>query len=403
MAKTLGEEITGVPLTHTIPGPLAVRREVLEAMAEQQIGHRSIEMNKLYSRLEDGTKRVALIPEEMENWDAQILTASGSGVYDLIALNFIPEGGRVLAIPIGAFGEKFADTLRAYKRMFDGEVITTETMWGEAITGDLVNDLLKEYQPDALAIVHNETSTGVMNPLEEILGVVNDYRKNHELLLAVDAVSSFGGVPIKPTKGIDVLFASSQKALGVPPGLAVVVISPYAQQIAESIDRPKGGYFDYRLIKANGDKNQTPSTPNLPVMYALDKQLDYILGIEGLQNRFDRHAALQRIAHAWVEENREYGLRLVNEEHPSVTVSAIRHPSEWGDGKGDSVKARIVEYVADELRKLSGEEAFVDKGYRKFKEPTFRIAHMGDITPVGLSEVLSMYEEGIRKYAKPSK
>ncbi len=242
-----------------------------------------------------------------------------------------------------------------------------------------------------------------MNPLEEILGVVNDYRKNHELLLAVDAVSSFGGVPIKPTKGIDVLFASSQKALGVPPGLAVVVISPYAQQIAESIDRPKGGYFDYRLIKANGDKNQTPSTPNLPVMYALDKQLDYILGIEGLQNRFDRHAALQRIAHAWVEENREYGLRLVNDKHPSVTVSAIRYPSGWGDGKGDSVKARILGYVAYELRKLSGEKAFVDKGYRKFKEPTFRIAHMGDITPVGLSEVLSMYEEGIRKYAKPSK
>nr|MDA3870896.1 aminotransferase class V-fold PLP-dependent enzyme [Candidatus Neomarinimicrobiota bacterium] len=245
---------------------------------------------------------------------------------------------------------------------------------------ETVDKYLSSGKYDVFTITHNETSTGLMNPIKEIAEVRKKYP---DVLWLVDAVSSMGGVKIEVDKlGIDVCITSTQKAIGLPPGLSVCSISEKALEHGKLV-KNRGTYFDLLTLYKYVVKKpfQYPSTPTIPHMFALDKQLDYILNEEGQENRYARHLKMAKITRQWVKDN---GFEMFPEAgYESNTVSAIKNT------KGISVA---------ELNKKIGEVGYViSNGYGDLKEKTFRIAHMADRKISELEKLLSILTETIKK------
>lgn len=226
-------------------GPVACFPEVLAIMSVQMFSHRSAEakavhvdtLNRLKAFLEADKGEIILFP------------SSGTGFMEAAVRNTIPRGGKVLVTVIGAFGKRFADVVNANGR----EAVILEKEPGKAIKPEELDDALRK-NPDvhAVTITYNETSTGVLNPLPELAKVVQE----HDKLLFVDAVSAMGGADIKFDKwGLDMIFASSQKAFGVPPGLAVAAVSERVFEIAEKMPE-RGWYFDLPLYKKFNEKKK---------------------------------------------------------------------------------------------------------------------------------------------------
>ncbi len=235
----------------------------------------------------------------------------------------------------------------------------------------MVEGALKNGNYDSLTLVHNETSTGVSNPIYDLSKVI----KRYDVCFLVDTVSSMGGVKIEVDKlGIDVCLFGSQKALGLPPGLSACSVSEKALERAETIEN-RGYYFDFLVYKKYLLKNQTPSTPALPQMYALDYQLDKIFK-EGLDARYQRHKKLAEITRVWTKENFEL---FPEEKYASNTLTCINNS-----------KKISIEKLKEELKKR---RLLISNGYGKLREKTFRIAHMGDRTILELKELLDAIDE----------
>jgi predicted phosphoserine aminotransferase len=227
---------------------------------------------------------------------------------------------------------------------------------------------------DAITVVHNETSTGVMNPMKEIGDVMKKYP---DVIFMVDAVSSMAGAKIDfEGWGIDLCVASVQKAFALPAGLAVAVISDKALAKAEKVEH-RGSYTDFLAMKKRYDeKSQTPNTPAISLLYAMDVQLDRMLA-EGMDNRYQRHIDMAKIVRKWAVDR---GFELFAEPgYESLTLTTVKN------NKGIS--------VADLNKELGTRGFTISNGYGSLKEQTFRIAHMGDLTVPEVQELLKNIDE----------
>jgi aspartate aminotransferase-like enzyme len=261
----------------------------------------------------------------------------------------------VLCLVNGAFSERWFDVAKSNSRRADPLMVE----WGQAVHPQLVADALNEKAYDLVTIVHNETSTGVQNPVPEIAAAIRE--TSPDTLICVDAVSSLGGVKIEMDKwGLDMVLASSQKCLAIPPGLALAAVSNRALDFADSVP-DRGWYFDLVRLAQHLLKDSTPTTPALSLIYALDRQLDRILA-EGTEERFSRHSQMAELVQDWVLSQ---GFEvLAADGFQSQTVTAI-------------VNTQNLD-INEVNHYLKNEQMRIANGYGQLKDKTFRIAHMGD-------------------------
>jgi aspartate aminotransferase-like enzyme len=345
-----------------IPGPVEVSLDVMEAMTAPMVGHRMKEYAEVHERVTAGLKTL------LNTEDPVFLsTSSAFGVMEGAARNLVRK--RCATFGNGAFSTKWHDvTVRCG---LEADLFTAE--WGRPITAEMVDAALSTGKYDAMTVVHNETSTGVMSPLEEIAGVMKRYP---DVSFIVDTVSSMSAVPIDVSAlGIDVCLAGVQKAFGLPPGLAVFAVSRRALDKAKGTPG-RGYYFDFEEFEKNDQKNNTPSTPCLSLIFALDHQLLKFFA-EGLENRYARHRRMAEMTREWVRAQ-GFGL-FAAEGCRSMTLTCGRN-----DDRTDLEK----------LKKLAGARGYaIDNGYGKIKNATFRIPHMADMTMADLAELFTLLEE----------
>lgn len=346
-----------------IPGPIEVKEDVLAKMAMPMIGHRSKEASELQRRISEKLRKVFYTKEEM-----LLSTTSGSGLMEGAIRSCTVK--RAAVFSIGAFGKRW------YEMGINNNVLADlfEVEWGKAVDPNEVDKVLATGKYDLICITHNETSTGVMNPVEELGEVI---RKYPEVVWCLDAVSSMAGTKIEVDKlGVDICITSSQKALALPPGMAVCSFSQKAIERAKNV-KFRGYYLDLLALYEYIQKKdyQYPSTPSLSHMFAMDYQLDKILE-EGLDNRYKRHIEMAEYVRAWGKEHFEL---FADERYLSNTLTNIKNT------RGISV---------GELNKELGKRGFqISNGYGKLKEQTFRIAHMGECTLDDIKELLVNIDE----------
>ncbi len=344
-----------------LPGPVEVRREILQAQTAWMIGHRSSDFAALFARLQAKLKQAFFTESRV-----MLSGSSGSGLWEGAIRCGIRDERKVLHLTGGAFSERWAEISQANGKQVDFLPVP----WGQAHSAELVAAALKKESYDAVCAVHNETSTGVTNPIEEIGAVV---KAQPDTLFFVDTVSGFLGTELRVDAwGIDIALTSSQKAFALPPGIAFAAVSDRLLERAKSIPH-RGYYFDFLTLEKSLQKNNTPATPPVSLMYAADLQMDAILQ-QGIEARWARHRALRDMTHDWA---RSRGFALYAQAgYRSNTVTTV---------------ANTVGIDVDAMDAFMQREAgfAMDKGYGKIKGKTFRLPHMGDITLETLQEVLN--------------
>ncbi|MDP5877846.1 MAG: alanine--glyoxylate aminotransferase family protein [Dehalococcoidia bacterium] len=349
-----------------IPGPVSLPEDVLDLVGGQMINHRGPEFAEIINRMTANFKKVL-----GTRGRAYFLTASGTGSMEAAVVNTLSPGDRVLSISIGSFGNRFGDIAEAYGT----EVTRVEFEWGKAADPERVRETLRDI-PDCAAVVvtHNESSTGVMNPIEAISKVVHD---ESDALVLVDAVSSAAGVPLPMDDwGLDVVGTASQKSWVAPPGIAMVAMSDRAWKAYESSTIPKY-YFDMGQYEKFLRIGQPPFTPALSIIYALDHSLQAIIE-EGIEEVLIRHAAR---AQQTRDGARRIGLQLFPDESvASDTVTAISVPDDI-DGKA------LVAHARDRYNVEFG------GGQEKLAGQIIRIGHMGWVLPEHIDESITAAEK----------
>jgi aspartate aminotransferase-like enzyme len=285
---------------------------------------------------------------------------------------------KVLNCMCGAFSDKWLDVSRRCGKQTEA----LQVPWGSPIRAEQVDAKLASGQFDALTLIHNETSTGTMSPLSEIAALKKKYPT---VMFIVDAVSSFSATRIEfDALGIDVLLAGTQKALALPPGLAVFTCSPAALARAATMN-DRGYYFDFVEFQKNAEQNMTPSTPSIGHVYALASKLEDIFS-EGLEARYARHANLAQMTRDWAAR---HGFTLFPEPgFESVTLTCVNNGAKPG--------GRVVDVA--KLQKLVKDQGFlIDGGYGKIKGNTFRISNMGDETEATMSDLHAALDEAMKQ------
>ncbi|MDX1686686.1 MAG: alanine--glyoxylate aminotransferase family protein [Candidatus Promineifilaceae bacterium] len=344
-----------------IPGPTEVRPKILEAQTRWMIGHRMPECADLMGSVEEKLKRVFYTDQRV-----YVTASSGTGLQEAAVRNCSRR--KVLNCVNGAFAERWREVTEANGKKND----VLEAEWGQPIRPEDVADQLAREEYDAITVVHNETSTGVVSPIQEIAEAVRAAPNGDEVMILVDSVSGLSGAPLTfDAWDLDVVLTSSQKAFALPAGLAFAAVSDRALQRAEQIP-DRGYYFDFVLLEKYLKRNQTPATPAISLLYALDEQLDDMLA-EGIENRWERHLALRDRTISWAQER---GLSLFaagGYESPTVTCISNDRNLE-------------VPALNQHLRERG---MILSNGYGPLKGKTFRIAHMGDTQMADLNELLA--------------
>lgn len=341
-----------------IPGPIDVEKDVLEQMSKPMIGHRSKEASDLQKRISKKLQKLLYTKNLI-----LLSTSSGSGLMEGAIRSCTKK--RAAVFSAGAFGDRWYEM--ALSNGVAADIFKVNP--GQVIAADMVEKALSTGKYDLITITHNETSTGVMNPLEEISRVMKRYPK---VIWCLDAVSSMGGVKIEVDKlGIDICITSTQKALGLPPGLAIASMSEQAFEAASQVQH-RGVYLDLYTIYDYIKKKdyQYPSTPNLSLMYALDYQLDKILA-EGLEARYERHLQMAKYVREWTKVNFEL---FPNEKYLSPTLTTVKNNRNIDVSK-------LIKY-------LEHNGYLISNGYGDLKNKTFRISHMGDYKIADLKALL---------------
>lgn len=295
-----------------------------------------------------------------------ISASSGTGLMEGAIRNGVAR--KVLNCVNGAFSDRWRELTEGNGK--PNEVL--EVPWGQAILPEMVVERLAGGEFDAVAITHNETSTGVTSPVREIAQAVRELPSGDDILILVDSVSGLAGARIEfDAWDLDVVLTASQKAFALPPGLAFAAVSQRAMARAAEIP-DRGYYFDFLLLEKYLRKNQTPATPAVSLLYALDYQLDCILD-EGLEARFERHLQMRDRTLAWAKESGFDVFAQAGYESPTVTCVA---------------NSREID-IPDLNRYLRSKNMILSNGYgAQLKNKTFRIAHMGDIRPEELERLL---------------
>jgi predicted phosphoserine aminotransferase len=345
-----------------IPGPTDVDPSILAAQAQTMIGHRSVEGRELFDRIQARLRQVFQTTSRV-----YVSTSSGSGLQEAAVRNCVAE--RVLMCVCGAFGERWHEIALANGIPAD----RLDVEWGRPTTPDQVEEALRAGTYDAVAIVHNESSTGVETPIAAIADRVRQVAP--DTLILVDAVSSLAGVDLRPDEwALDVLLTSSQKCFALPPGLSFAAVSDRALDRARTLSH-RGWYFDFLLYEEYLAKGGTPATPAMSLLFALDRQLDRILS-EGLPARFARHERMAVQVQDWASRRFE---PFAAEGYRSKTVTAIRKSSPIDIPSLNAFLARDGMTIAD--------------GYGPLKPASFRIGHMGEIQPSDVSRLLDRIDD----------
>jgi len=345
-----------------IPGPVDVLPDVLEKMATPMIGHRSKDASALQRSISEKMMKLMFTKNQI-----MLSTSSGTGLMEGAIRSCTRQ--RAAVFSVGAFGKRWYELAAGNNVPAD----LFESPMGEPTTPEMVEEALSTGKYDLVTITHNETSTGVMNPAKEISDVIKKYP---DVVFCLDTVSSLAGTKVEVDElGVDICITSTQKALGLPPGLAICSISEKAVAAAKQVEF-RGYYLDllslYEYIQKKD--HQYPSTPSLSHMYALDYQLDRIFE-EGLENRFARHAAMAEVVRDWAEERFEL---FPKREFASNTLTTIKNTREVSIG---------------DLNKQLGQKGYqISNGYGNLKDKTFRIAHMADRTMDEMKELLQVID-----------
>lgn len=354
-----------------VPGPTEVRPEVLDALRRPMIFHRTREMEALMERV---TRRLGAVFGTTRA--VHVITGSGTAAMELA----IRSGtvSHVLSIVHGDFGERFARMAESCGR----RVTRLKAELGEVVPPERVREALRSAEYDAVTLTHNETATGTLASVGDYAQVA---REQSNCLVLVDAISSAGAVAVSTDAwGVDAVVAASQKALALPPGLAFAAASERLVARAKSLDN-RGVYLDLLRYEEFAAKRQSPTTPAVSLLFALDQQLADI-EIEGLEARFARHAAMAHACQDWVDraEASGWGVSVVAKRaHRSPTVTAIR-----------CEEART---VRDRMR---AEGFTLGGGQAELSNTTFRVGHMGDHTVIGVEGMLAVLERVLRAVAQ---
>ncbi|MEE8391519.1 MAG: alanine--glyoxylate aminotransferase family protein [Anaerolineae bacterium] len=332
-----------------IPGPTHVRDEILQAQAAPMLGHRS----KEYADLQG---EVTLKLQQMLYTQQRVYLYASSSTGMMEGSIRQASTKRILNTVCGAFSKRWHQLTAANGVPCD----KIEVEMGQAITPELVDEGLSKGDYDAITVVMNETSTGLMNPIKEIAALVR--AKYPDVLILVDAVSGMAGAKIEfDAWGLDVCLAGVQKCFALPPGLTVCAVSERARERAQQVENP-GYYFAYAQMDKRYEKHQTPATPAISLIQALNKQMDDILA-EGLENHWNRYQEVAAYVQDWA---RRYFALYSDKAYLSPTVTNVENT------RGIS--------VADLNKELGQRGAMISNGYGDLKEKCFRIAHMGDLT-----------------------
>ena len=346
------------------PGPVFVPEFVRKELARHNDTHRNKWYSELQQSVEENLRRLMYTQN-----DVLIYTSSGTGIMESCMRNLLEEDEYGLVLSCGAFGDRWYEIGVSCGKQVECLRIDN----GAAFKKDIIVEALEKKSYSLVTIQFNETSTGVMNNISDIASVVKD----HGARFCVDAVSGLAGGKIEVDKNkIDVCLASTQKALALPAGLAVASISEEAFSKAARV-KNRGYYFDMILLREMArKKHQTPTTPPIHTLRALDVILDYILNEEGLENRFARHRKMANLVKGWAKKR---GLKMLPEEgYESPTVSAIY--------KGENMD------VSWFLGELIQRGYRIVNGYGPLKGKSFRIGHMGELTPDDVKELLEVMD-----------
>ncbi len=348
-----------------IPGPVEVSPATYRAMTTPVFGHRSADFVELYQSVQPRLQELFGTADPVF-----ISTSSAWGVMEGALRNVTKK--KVLNCMSGAFSDKWHDVSKRCGK----EAGALRFEWGQPVDPEAVRRELATGAYDSLTVIHNETSTGTMNPLADILTVAREFP---EVITIVDTVSSFSALPIpKDELGIDVMLTGSQKALALPPGLSLFSVSQRALDRAANVN-DRGYYFDFHEFLANHEKGMTPSTPVIPLIHALRSKLDDIFA-EGIDARHERHRRLNTLVHDWVKSR---GFELFPAPgFASVSLTCVRNNLE-------------IDVAALNKILKSKFSCVIDGGYGKIKGKTFRISNMGDETDETMTQLLANLDSAL--------
>lgn len=350
-----------------IPGPVEVSPATMAAMTQPMVGHRSKDFQNLYAEIQPQLQQLMGTSQPVF-----LSTSSAWGVMEGSIRNLVSK--KVLNCCCGAFSDKWFDVSKRCGKQAEAYQVE----WGQPILAGEIDKRLATGEFDALTLIHNETSTGVLNPLAEIAALKSKYP---DVMFIVDSVSSFSTLPIPFDElGIDVLLTGSQKALALPPGLALFTVSNAAfERAATMTDR--GYYFDFIEFKANGEKSMTPSTPCISLIYGLRHKLGEIFA-EGPGSRYARHAKLNAMVHDWVVRN---GFEFFAPEgYRSKSLTCVKNNRDIDVAKLNSLLK-------------ANHSLVIDGGYGKLKGKTFRLSNMGDETEDTIASLLAALDDSLAK------
>jgi aspartate aminotransferase-like enzyme len=354
-----------------IPGPIEVSDKTLRAFGTPMIGHRGQGFKDLYANIQPRLQTLFATRQPVF-----LSTSSAWGVMEGALRNLVAK--KVLCCMNGAFSDKWLDVAQRAGKAAEG----LKAEWGSPIRAEAIDAKLATGQFDALTVIHNETSTGVMSSFEELAAVKKKYP---DVMFIVDSVSSFSALSLPfDQSGLDVLLTGSQKAFAMPPGLALFACSPAAFTRAAAVPG-RGYYFDFLEFKKNAEGNMTPSTPSIGHVYALQSKLEDIFA-EGLAARFARHRTLAKITREWAQGN---GFTLFPEKgFESITLTCVNNGARPG--------GRVVD--AEKLVSLAKKQGFlINGGYGKIKGTTFRISNMGDETEATMKELFTVLDAALKQ------
>ena len=348
-----------------IPGPIAVSEKTLRAMAQPMIGHRSADFVALYQSLQPSLQALFGTKDPV-----YLSTSSAWGVMEGSIRNVVDK--KVLNCMNGAFSDKWNDVaIRCGKK-----ATALKFEWGLPVDPEAVRKELATGDYDAITLIHNETSSGCMSDLPALMAVIRQFP---DVISIVDVVSSFSAMAIPKDKlGIDIMITGSQKALALPPGLSLVSVSKRALERATGV-ADRGYYFDLLEFQKNHENGMTPSTPIIPIIYALKSKLDDIAA-EGIEVRYARHARLNKAVKDW---GLSKGFKLFpTEGHGSVTLNCF---------------ANNLGYDLAVLNKVlkAKHQLVIDGGYGKLKGKTFRISNMGDETDETIAALIKALDSAL--------
>ncbi|WP_100012019.1 pyridoxal-phosphate-dependent aminotransferase family protein [Lentibacillus sediminis] len=355
-----------------IPGPSPIPPSVQRAMSQPMIGHRGQETKELLQRIKPKLKPIFGTEQEV-----LILTGSGTAGLETAVANTVKPGDEVLVIITGAFGDRFAKICNEYQL----KTHRLDIPWGEAVLPETVQEYMEKHPNlKAVFVTFCETSTGVVNPVQELAKRVHTYS---DALFIVDGVSCVGGVETKIDEwGIDLLVTGSQKAMMLPAGLTFVAASDRAWTVIEGNEQPRF-YLDLKKYRDNAAKDSTPFTPAVSLLFGLEQALQ-LIEEEGLTQVYARHQLMMDMTRAAF---RALDIPLLtSDKAASPTVTAIEP----------------TDFQAEDLRNLVKKEFGLTMagGQQHMKGKIFRIGHMGYCSPADILQTISIIEIGLRKIGK---